>query len=135
MSSGFIQSVMSLLMQGYRKTALFWGGLPITHNPYVRQEHLSLLCAFTWSLDLTVSFARSMEVVVIHHYRPLKPLKHTQIISNTLHLCVVTRILTKLWTHCYGGSKYQRSNFSGRSDTVPGSQRLSVNVAVTTWSQ
>ncbi len=81
-----------------------------------------------------------MEVVGIHHYRPLKPLKHTQIISNMLHLRVVTCILTTLLTHLLW-EQVPKNYFFGRSDTVPWlqrcdqSDRTAVNVSVTTWSQ
>ncbi len=61
------------------------------------------------------SFAHSMEVVEMQHYRPLKAPKHTQIITNTLHLRVVTCTTDTLllW------EQVPKNYFSGRSDTVP----------------
>ncbi len=95
----------------------FLGGLAY-HPQYLRKTRTYMpfpsLCAqlLLDSCLTLVVLKNSVEVVGMHHYCSLKPLKQTH-----LHINYTIDTLL-LW------EQVPKNSFSGRSDTAPGSQRL-----------
>ncbi len=111
---------VSKFQRVWKKTVLFGEFSLLILNPIVRQEDrwLSLLCAFTMSLDTPpfCTFNGSDRVMPLTLSKASKT--HPKI-SNTLYLCVATVHIHHTIKTMSLWAKIVRNKLSGRSDTAP----------------